>query len=132
MKFIYRIFNNLLQFSQKPHSYSVTNINQLMLFREIFAVHSENLSIYLWLYSPCRPLDGGSARRKAATYAQEKRTQTSMPRAGFEPTIPVLQRPKAVHALYLAATVIGYSENALRIIHNFLDEHSVEVNFFLN
>jgi hypothetical protein len=30
-----------------------------------------------------------------------------MPRAGFEPTIPVLERAKAVHALDRAATVIG-------------------------
>jgi hypothetical protein len=59
MKFIYSIFNNLLQSSQKTNSVSVTNINQLMQFREIFAVHSENLSYFLWLYSPCGPLDGG-------------------------------------------------------------------------
>jgi hypothetical protein len=53
-------------------------------------------------------LDGGSARRKAATYTQNKRTQTSMPLVGFEPTIPALERAKTVHALELAATVIGY------------------------
>jgi hypothetical protein len=44
-------------------------------------------------------LDGGSARRKAATYTgqhktQYKRGQTSMPRVGFEPTIPVFDRAK--------------------------------------
>jgi len=41
-------------------------------------------------------LDGGSARRKATTYTgqhnTEKRGHTSMPRAGFEPKIPVLDR----------------------------------------
>jgi hypothetical protein len=31
-----------------------------------------------------------------------------MPRVGFEPTIPVLQLRKTVHALDRAATVIGY------------------------
>jgi hypothetical protein len=30
-----------------------------------------------------------------------------MPRVGFEPTIPVLERAKTVHALDIAATVIG-------------------------
>jgi hypothetical protein len=30
-----------------------------------------------------------------------------MPRVGFEPTIPVLERMKMVHALDRAATVIG-------------------------
>jgi hypothetical protein len=56
-------------------------------------------------------LDGGPARRKAATYTatqkQNKRTQTSIPRVGFEPTILVFGRAKTVHALERAATVIG-------------------------
>jgi hypothetical protein len=43
-----------------------------------------------------------------ATQTQNKRTQTSMPGVGFEPTNPVLQRTKTVHALDRAATVIGY------------------------
>jgi hypothetical protein len=42
------------------------------------------------------------------TQAQNKCTQTSMPRVGFGPTIPVFERAKTVHALYRAATVIGY------------------------
>jgi hypothetical protein len=32
-----------------------------------------------------------------------------MPRVGFEPTIPVFERAKTVHALDCAATVIGYT-----------------------
>jgi hypothetical protein len=52
-------------------------------------------------------LDGGPARRKAATYTQNKRTQTFMPRVGFEPTTPVFERAKTVYALDRAATVIG-------------------------
>jgi hypothetical protein len=52
-------------------------------------------------------LDGRSARRKATTYTQNKCTQTSMPLVGFEPTIPVFERTKTVHALDRAATVIG-------------------------
>jgi hypothetical protein len=57
-------------------------------------------------------LDGRSTGRKAATYTpnntnQNKRTQTSMPLVGFEPTIPVFERAKTVHALDRATTVIG-------------------------
>jgi hypothetical protein len=33
--------------------------------------------------------------------------QTSMPREGLEPTIPVLERAKTVHALDRTATAIG-------------------------
>jgi hypothetical protein len=39
--------------------------------------------------------------------AQNKRTQTSMPQIGFEPTTPVFQRAKTIHILDLSATVIG-------------------------
>jgi hypothetical protein len=41
------------------------------------------------------------------TQTQNKRTQTSMPRVGYEPTIPEFERMKTVHALDCAATVIG-------------------------
>jgi hypothetical protein len=41
------------------------------------------------------------------TQTQNKRTQTSMPRVGFDPTIPVFERAKTVRALDSAATVIG-------------------------
>jgi hypothetical protein len=41
------------------------------------------------------------------TQTQNKRRQTSMPLAGFEPTIPVLKRAKTFHALDGAATVAG-------------------------
>jgi hypothetical protein len=43
------------------------------------------------------------------TQTQNKRTQTSMPRVGFEPTIPVFERAKTVHDLDGATTVIGTS-----------------------
>jgi hypothetical protein len=39
---------------------------------------------------------------------QNKLIQTSIPRVGFEPTIPVLARAKTVHALNYAATVTGW------------------------
>jgi hypothetical protein len=38
---------------------------------------------------------------------QNKCTQTSMPRVEFEPTIPVFERAKTVHALGRTASVIG-------------------------
>jgi hypothetical protein len=41
------------------------------------------------------------------TQIQNKRSQTSVPRVGFEPTIPVFKRAKTVHELHRAATVIG-------------------------
>jgi hypothetical protein len=53
-------------------------------------------------------LDEGSARREADTYTQNKLTQTSRIRVGFEPTIPVFEWAKTVQALDRAATVIGY------------------------
>jgi hypothetical protein len=52
-------------------------------------------------------LDGVSARRKAATYTQSKRIQTSSPQVVFEPTIPVFERAKTVHELDRVATVVG-------------------------
>jgi hypothetical protein len=56
-------------------------------------------------------LDGGSARRKAATLTQtqNKSTQTYTPRVRFEPTTPVFERAKTVHASDHAATVIGFT-----------------------
>jgi hypothetical protein len=41
------------------------------------------------------------------TQTQNKRTQTSMPRVGFERTIPVFERAKTVHALDRVATGIS-------------------------
>jgi hypothetical protein len=41
------------------------------------------------------------------TQKQNKRTQTFMSQVGFEPTIPVFERAKTVHAVDRAATAIG-------------------------
>jgi hypothetical protein len=46
-------------------------------------------------------------RTHRTTQTQNKCTQTSMPRVGFESTTPVFERSKTVHALDRAATVIG-------------------------
>jgi hypothetical protein len=40
-------------------------------------------------------------------HKQNKPTNTSMPQVGLEPTIPVFERAKTVHALDRAATEIG-------------------------
>jgi hypothetical protein len=39
----------------------------------------------------------------------EQRKQISLPEVGFEPTIPLFERTKTVHAFDRAATVIGIS-----------------------
>jgi hypothetical protein len=49
----------------------------------------------------------GESRRKAATYTQNKHTQTSMPPVGFEPMIPAFEWAKTVHSLDREAIVIG-------------------------
>jgi len=45
------------------------------------------------------------------TQHRKTRTHTSVPRAGFEPTIPVFEWPKAVRALDSAATRTGSISN---------------------
>jgi hypothetical protein len=56
-------------------------------------------------------MDGRSARRKADTYTGEHKRRINAQRypslLGFEPTIPVSERTKTVHALERASTVIG-------------------------
>jgi hypothetical protein len=47
---------------------------------------------------------------------RNKRTQTSMPRVGFEPTIPAFERAKTVHALDRAVTMIGMRT----LVHKFI------------
>jgi hypothetical protein len=86
-------------------------------------------SIYLWLHSPLldlgrflsslilftvartpwtghQPVSRPLPTHKT-TQTQNKRTQTSMSCVGFEPTLPAFERPKTVHALDSADTVIG-------------------------
>jgi hypothetical protein len=75
---------------------------------------------YLWLYSLLLDVDcffsflifyihgrtpwtGISSSEGRYLHKQNKRTQTSMPRVGFDPTILVLERAKTVHAFDRAA-----------------------------
>jgi hypothetical protein len=48
-----------------------------------------------------------AASTHRTTQTQNKLTQTSMPRVGFEPMMPVFQLTKMVHALARAVTIIG-------------------------
>jgi hypothetical protein len=54
------------------------------------------------------------------TQTQNKRTQTSMLRVGFEATTQAFEREKTVHALDRAATVIGsvYKYWAINCLQN--------------
>jgi hypothetical protein len=61
-----------------------------------FLIYTQSVGVLEWQIS----------RRKTTTC-----TQTSMPRVGFEPTIPVFERAKTDHALDGAATVIGTSSS---------------------
>jgi hypothetical protein len=93
---------------------------------------TKNNSILLWLYSPLLGfgrlfsfliyiqsvgllVQGISPSQglylHTEEYKQNKLTQTSMPRVGFELTTPVFERGKTVHALDRAATVIGATKN---------------------
>jgi hypothetical protein len=86
----------------------------------LFIVRMISLSIYLRLYSPCGPWSlfqflnlytvgrtpwtgNQPVARPLPTHritqTQNKTTQTSVPRVGFETTIPVFERSKTIHAL---------------------------------
>jgi hypothetical protein len=57
---------------------------------------------WMGVHSVSRPL-----ATHRTTQIQNKLTRISMPRVGFEPTIPVFERGKTVHALERASTEIG-------------------------
>jgi hypothetical protein len=91
--------------------------------------HILRLGLCLWLYSPLldlgcffaflilytvgrTPWTGEQPVARLlpthrTTQTQNKRTHTSMPRVGFEPTISMFEWAKMVHSLDRAATVIG-------------------------
>jgi hypothetical protein len=93
--------------------------------------YSIYLSIYLWLYSLCglrslfqflnlhtvgrTPWTGDQLSAHRTTQTQNKGTQISVPRMGFEPTIPAFERTKAVHVIDRAATVIYNGDIQIRI-----------------
>lgn len=72
-----------------------------------------NLDLWILLTLDRTPWTGDQPCRKASTYLyrttqiQEKRGPTSMPRMRFQPTIPMFERAKTVHALGLTIIAIG-------------------------
>jgi hypothetical protein len=75
-------------------------------------------------------LGRGSARRRAATYTQNKRTYTFIPGVGFEPTIPVFEWAKTVHASDGAATVTGMNGTTYLILETQNGSTTVSTNNF--
>jgi hypothetical protein len=66
-----------------------------------------HFSLFVMLYTfGMTPWTGDQAVARSLP-TQNKCTQTSTPRVGFEPMTPVLERAKIAHALDLAVTVIG-------------------------
>jgi hypothetical protein len=55
-----------------------------------------------------------------------------MPRVGFEPTIPVLERAKTVHGLDRAATVIGQIYLLLYVVYEHCMKYSGHTQRFGN
>jgi hypothetical protein len=128
---------SLLDVSMIPVEYSIYLCIYLSIYLSVYlciylsvclSIYlSVYLSVCLWLYSPCGPWPlfqflnlytvGRTLGRVISpsqgrylhrtTQTQNKRTQTSMHRVGFEPTIPAFQQAKTVHASDRAATVAG-------------------------
>jgi hypothetical protein len=75
--------------------------------------------VYVTLVSLRTPWTGNNPVARSlpthrTTREQNKRTQASMHRVGFEPTIPVFERAKTIHALDSAASMIGVSKASIR------------------
>jgi hypothetical protein len=51
--------------------------------------------------------DAGQLPAHRTAQKQNKHTQTSMPQVGFDPTFPVLERAKRVHAFFFIIIIIG-------------------------
>jgi hypothetical protein len=85
------------------------------------------------IHSRWDSFDRGSARRKAAAYTQNKRTQISMFWLEFEPTIPAFVWEKKVHALDRAATVIGiHLSHCLKFVIQNLKLSTIIMSIILN
>jgi hypothetical protein len=76
------------------------------LFQFLNPIHSRQDSLNGGDQPVARPLP-----THRTTQTQNKSTQASMPRVGFEPTTPVFKRAKTVRALDRAKTVIGGVRN---------------------
>jgi hypothetical protein len=79
-------------------------VTRIALIFYLFTIYIWNKPVIIAARSVTRPLP-----THRTTQTQNKRAQISMSWVGFEPTIPVFQRAKTVHALDRAATVIASS-----------------------
>jgi hypothetical protein len=134
MMFIGRFMkiDDLFQTLKWGHKGIQTQHGYLILLA-IFPPYGRKISLiylrYVWLCSPCglwllfpflnlyavgrTPWTGDQPVARSlpthrTTQTQNKYPQISTPQVGFEPKIPVLERPKTVHALDRASTVIGH------------------------
>jgi hypothetical protein len=81
-----------------------------------FLIYTQAVGLLGWGIRPSQGLYLHTEQHKD----RKKRTQTSMPRVELEPTTPVFERAKTVHALDWAATVIGViSYRDLKFIFTF-------------
>jgi hypothetical protein len=130
IKFISRCYlTRCINYEQLYTTYNIPNLIKKFLSETFINWSMKASELLLWFYSPLlglgcffsflilytvgrTPLTGYQpvARplpTQRTTQTQNKRTQTSMPRVEFEPTIPAFEQAKTVHTLGRAATVIG-------------------------
>jgi hypothetical protein len=79
------------------------DVQPMMTFAafSVFIIYTQSVGLLVRGISPSQ------GRLHTTAETQNKRAQTSMPRLGFKPRIPVFEWAKTVHALDRAATVIG-------------------------
>jgi hypothetical protein len=87
--------------------YSCTALVDLGRFFS-FLIYTQSVGLLGWGISP-------SQTTHRTTQMQNKRTQTSMPRVGFQPTIPLFEQAKTVHALDCVATLIDIKGKAIPV-----------------
>jgi hypothetical protein len=86
-----------------PSIYSSTSlVNLARFFFQFLNLYTVGRTLWTGDQPVSRPLP-----THRTTQIENKRTQTFMPRVGFESMIPVSERAKTVHGLDRAATVIG-------------------------
>jgi hypothetical protein len=112
--------------SRQDHNLVAMLTEPYLLYLSILSIHLWYLKSFCWtlvafsiliLYTVGRTPWTGNQQigRPLATHrttqTQNKRTQTSMPWVGLEPTIPAFGRTKTVHVLDCVATLIGLKLN---------------------
>jgi hypothetical protein len=89
-------------YTDAPSIYRSTALVKLGRFFQILSLYTVGSTPWKGDQPVARPLP-----TPRATKRQNKPTQTSLPRVGFEPPIPVFEWVKAVYALDRAAIVFG-------------------------